>query len=220
MKKLIIVAVSLLIAVSASAQVGVTAGLASNETNVQNVNIEGVTQYHIGVAAKLPFILGLGFQPQVIYNVKGAPVSTMVEGENVEFDASTGYFEIPFQIQWGPNILNLVRPYVFAEPYIGFALDTKVLKSNTAGKKVEDYEGMTTKDLGMDQWDYGFGVGVGVEVWKLQASLRWVFDMGSPLDENDKFRKIEDLWNDVKKEFDNFSLENASSIRASIVFFF
>ena len=220
MKKLIVIVVSLLFAASAFAQVGVIAGLASNETNVEAVDIKGVTQYHIGVAAKLPFILGFGFQPQVIYNVKGSAVSTVVDDKNVQFDASTGYFELPLQIQWGPNILNLVRPYVFVEPYLGFALDTKVLKSNTEGKKVEDYNGMTTKDLGMDQWDYGFGVGVGVEVWKLQASLRWVFDMGSPLDENDKFRKLDDLWAPIKAEIDNFSLEHASSIRGSIVFFF
>ncbi|MBQ7195203.1 MAG: PorT family protein [Bacteroidales bacterium] len=220
MKKLIIMAVSLLLAASAYAQVGVIAGLASNETNVENVDIKGVTQYHIGLAAKLPFILGFGFQPQVIYNVKGQSVGTMIDSENVSFDASTGYFEIPVQIQWGPNILDIARPYVFVEPYLGFALDTKVLKSNTEGKKVEDYEGMTTKDLGMDQWDYGFSVGAGVEFWKLQVSLRWVYDLGSPMDENDKFRKFDDLWSDVKKEFDNFSLKNASSIRGSIVFFF
>ena len=79
MKKLIVIVASLLIAVSAHAQLGVIAGITSAQTKFDNVDAalaeaQNATQYHVGLTFKLGLGNLLAIQPSVIYNVKGSKV--------------------------------------------------------------------------------------------------------------------------------------------------
>ena len=78
MKKLLFAAVSLLFAVSLSAQPGIVAGVTSSATDLTAAKVEigSVTNYHFGLAFRADLGL-IGIQPAVIYNVKGQSLSAL-----------------------------------------------------------------------------------------------------------------------------------------------
>lgn len=182
MKKLVIAIAAALVAFSASAQVGVIAGLTSSQSDYKEAwaHINEVTQYHVGATLKLPLPLGFAIQPSIIYNVKGTSVENMkAEGTDVaafKTDSSTGMLELPVQVQWGIGIAGVVRPYVFAEPFVGLAINGEN-KVDVAG--LVNTEDKAEWDNVKDRLEYGFGVGAGVEILKhLQVSVRYYWNLG------------------------------------------
>ena len=133
MKKLIVIVASLLVAVSAHAQLGVVAGFTSSKTDLEEAyaDINNVTQYHVGVIYKLDLGL-IAIQPGIIYNVKGTRMDALkdlgLQSSLTQMDYQTGYLEVPVQIQAGID-LGLARIYGFAEPFVGYALSNRVSTS-------------------------------------------------------------------------------------------
>ena len=182
MKKLAIAIAAAFIAVSASAQIGVIAGLTSSQSNYKEAwaHINEVTQYHVGATLKLPLPFGLAVQPSIIYNVKGTSVEEMTaEGSDVSLfktDSKTGILEVPVQVQWGIGIAGVVRPYVFAEPFVGLAINGEN-KVDVGG--LLNTEDKAEWDNVKDRLEYGFGVGAGVEILQhLQVSVRYYWNLG------------------------------------------
>ena len=95
--------------------------------------------------AKMP-IIGIGIQPELLYSVK--------KGDS---DHSVSYFEIPLNLRYELNLL-LIRPFVMAGPYFGYAVDM-------SGRLFESHE--------VEKFDWGFGFSGGVEIWKLQFGARY-----------------------------------------------
>ena len=176
MKKLIVIVASLLVAVSAHAQLGVTAGITSSQTNLEKAyaDINNVTQYHVGVIYKLD--LGVvAIQPGIIYNVKGARMDALkdlgLESSLTKMDYKTGYLEIPVQVQAGLD-LGVARVYGFAEPFVGYALSNEVTTSIWTEPK-------QTWDTVKSRLEYGVGLGVGVELIKhVQVAVKYYWNLG------------------------------------------
>ena len=176
MKKLIVIVASLLVAVSAHAQLGVTAGITSSQTNLEKAyaDINNVTQYHVGVIYKLD--LGVvAIQPGIIYNVKGARMDALkdlgLETSLTKMDYKTGYLEIPVQVQAGLD-LGVARVYGFAEPFVGYALSNEVTTSIWTEPK-------QTWDNVKSRLEYGVGLGVGVELIKhVQVAVKYYWNLG------------------------------------------
>ena len=131
MKKLIFAAAMLLCTVAASAQsFGVTAGFTSSSTDVKNFDPKSVSLYHAGVVFEIPIAGGFAIQPGIIYQMKGATLDKYADDTNniklSSLETKVGYLEVPVQIQWGPD-LALFRPYVFAEPFIGYGINVRFL---------------------------------------------------------------------------------------------
>ena len=176
MKKLIVIVASLLVAVSAHAQLGVTAGITSSQTNLEKAyaDINNVTQYHVGVIYKLD--LGVvAIQPGIIYNVKGARMDALkdlgLETSLTKMDYKTGYLEIPVQVQAGLD-LGIARVYGFAEPFVGYALSNEVTTSIWTEPK-------QTWDNVKSRLEYGVGLGVGVELIKhVQVAVKYYWNLG------------------------------------------
>ena len=81
-----------------------------------------------------------------------------------------GYVELPVQLQLRIP-LPVVRPYLFGEPFIGYAL-------NLYSKSLQD----EVKDFGkanIQRMEYGLGLGGGVDIWKIQVSARYFWNFGS-----------------------------------------
>lgn len=173
MKKLIVIAASLLLAVSAHAQFGVVAGINSTKTNLQEAyaDINNITQYHVGVTYKLD--LGLvAIQPSILYNMKGARMEGIKGLEDLtSMDYKTGYLEVPVQVQAGVN-LGLARVYGFVEPFVGYALSNEV-HSNLWKEPKETWDNVKSR------LEYGIGLGVGVELIKhVQVAVKYYWNMG------------------------------------------
>ena len=190
MKKLIVIVASLLIAVSAHAQLGVIAGITSAQTKFDNVDAalaeaQNATQYHVGVTYKLGLGNLLAIQPSIIYNVKGSKVSAV--GGLGDFDFKSGYLEVPVQLQVGLGIGDLARVYAIAEPFVGMAITETTIKGLAAQDTIE-------WDDFADKLEYGFGVGAGVELIKhVQVAVRYFWNMGAAQDAKINVNDVKDI---------------------------
>ncbi len=217
MKKAFIVAAltaALALCADASAQsylsprVGIIGGFTSSSTSIKEVDNKSVSLYHVGLTAEIPLFGGLAIQPSVLYQVKGLSAdkwgSSSVSETVGSFETKVGYLEVPVQIQWGPDLLAF-RPYVFAEPFIGYRL----------GQNTEGVFADGLKDS-LKKFEYGLGVGGGVEVWKLQLSIKYFWNFG---DIYDKGGNLIDSSKDAVRDAVNNG-NNFNGIMASVAFFF
>ena len=222
MKKLIFAAAMLLCTVAASAQsFGVTAGFTSSSTDVKNFDPKSVSLYHAGVVFEIPIAGGFAIQPGIIYQMKGATLDQYADDTNniklSSLETKVGYLEVPVQIQWGPD-LALFRPYVFAEPFIGYGINVSN-KIDIAG--IADKEKRQEwADNAMKRLEYGCGFGIGLDFWMLQLSVQYFMNMGGLADDNGKITT--DATNEAIKAVVNnaYDKNNFNGIKVSAVLFF
>lgn len=208
--------------ISANAQTarfGVFAGFTSSNSSVKNFDSKSVSLYQAGVACNIPIAVGFAVQPALVYQVKGASLDKMAE---TGFEASlqslkteVGFLELPVQIQWGPDLLAF-RPYVFAEPFIGIGVNTK--NTSTTIESIKENVNDFSKSA-LNRLEYGLGVGAGLEVWKVQLSVRYFWNFGTLYKEGDSASDTANtVAQTVKAAFkDN---KNFNGITASLAFFF
>lgn len=158
--------------VSAQSGFGIKGGMNFNTmsdmkpTDGGLINVKARTGYHFGVMYKAKFPLGFALQPELLYINKN---SRMEFGEQnskdyLSQDAKLHYFQLPVGVQWGVDLV-LFRPYLQFTPYIGYAIS-----------KGGIYNKVSWDDL--NRFEYGFGLGAGIEVWKIQLSGRYSWDLG------------------------------------------
>jgi hypothetical protein len=181
MRKILLILVAFMFVGSIHAQVrfGVKAGVNFSEfsTKVQTVQIkEGGAAWQIGLASqfKIPLI-GLGLQPELLYSV------------NKGKDNSIGYFNVPVNIRWQPLPIPLVKPIILVGPYFGYAVNFKGFK---------DF-----KD-DIKRFDWGIGLGAGVEIWKFQIEGRYNWGLQN-----------------LSENLNNFNLKNNVFTLSAIYFF-
>ena len=221
MKKLVIAVIASFFAISALAQPGVLAGITTMETDYETAwaNVKEVNQYHVGVTFKLPLPLGFAVQPAILYNVKGQTLEdTATDGSLKSIDMKTGLLEVAAQAQWGINFAGVVRPYVFAEPFVGYAI--------TNEEKVSGLTASLTSENSKEEWEnvknrleYGFGIGFGVEILNhLQVAVRKYWNMGELYNEDGSaitsFKQAINAGSTAVEE------KSASGIMASVIFLF
>ena len=199
-----VAAASLLMASQAHAQLGVIAGLTSSKVDMNSTtseDLKNIALYHAGLTYKADLGAGFAVQPSILYQVKGANLSNVKETTNEQL--KTGYVEIPLSIQWGPDLLAF-RPYVFAEPFIGY----QIANFN---------KGATFSDVGsdvMNKLEYGFGLGGGLEIAShIQLSVQWFKNLGRMIND-DQAKSTEAWWNDVK------DVQNFKGIKFSLAILF
>jgi hypothetical protein len=167
MKKITtIVILMLLVSASAFSQAkfGVKGGLNYNSykdiSGSVNDSWNNQTGYHFGVLiqTKVP-IIGLGLQPELLFVRKGV--------ENPDIPANSfylDYLQLPINVQVGLDLL-LFRPFIMVSPYISYAIGK--------GDMLVD-----TEWDNLNRLDYGYGLGVGVDIWKLQITGKYNWSMG------------------------------------------
>lgn len=238
MKKLVLTAAAVLLAVSANAKVGIVAGLTSATTSINDAYndiavAKTANKYHAGLVYELNLPFGLSVQPGIIYNVKGQSVKDNIAlaGQNAEIsiDTNTGYLEVPVRVAWGMNF-GLFKPFVFAEPFVGYALTTETVSKfkDTATKeafnKVASLAGtsLDTKNDDPNRWvdrnrfEYGVGLGAGVKVLDFVAlSVKYYWDLGEVYKESDSASSVSAgaMYNAVKEQ-------KCSGISASVILYF
>jgi len=175
MKRTLILLVILVMAGSAEAKirVGLKGGMNfASLTGSPRYNFSNRTGWHVGAMMNISFPFGLTLQPELLYNSKGSnwnSKGTIEEYFEVPLDPqllskkrsfSVGYIELPIDLQWGIK-LPLLRPYLSLTPYVGYAVNSGgVLRRH------------------INEWDGGVGIGAGVDIWKLQVSVKYFFGFG------------------------------------------
>ena len=177
MKKLLVVFVALLLtsaAVSAKGGFGVTAGFNTNAAKLNDVSLDSRYGGNAGLTYLANLPLGFSVQPSLLYTQKRAAVALTGIGVLDQLTSgnvyqSVGSVTVPVSVQWGPDLI-VARPFLDVTPYVGYALTNK-LKAVAA-----DQEGVTKGEKGLD---YGIGLGAGINVWKLQAVVRYNWNFGT-----------------------------------------
>lgn len=177
MKKFLLVAVALISGISAYAQFGIMAGLTSSATDIKSavvdVQSKNINQYHVGITYKLPIGNVFAIQPSLIYTMKGQKLEEVITGYKMNLQYKTGYLELPVQLQAGVNVLNILRIYGIAEPFVGYALSNTVMDGGNKLELKDAWENVKNR------LEYGVGLGLGVEVIKhIQVSARYFWNLG------------------------------------------
>lgn len=168
MKKFIIAlaAAMMLFSVQASAggKFGITGGMNFNSAKIKDVKMDAQAGWNAGITYNLDLPLGFSLQPALVYSQKGA----LVGGDKINITQTVGSLNLPVSVQWGPDLL-VARPFVDVTPYVGYSLVNKVKG---------DVLGVTAEDKGKNAFEYGLGVGAGLDVWKLQVIVRYNWNFG------------------------------------------
>ena len=231
MKKLILALSALLLAVSANAQLGIVAGVTSTKTNLDEAYKDiaetmNVDQYHAGLVYNLNLPLGLSLQPGIIYNMKGQSLASNIDAlgakQDVTINTKTGYLEIPVRVAWGID-LGLFKPYVFAEPYLGYAINTETtteIKDAAAAEILNSTMG--TQLESKNEWDarnrleYGVGLGAGVRLLKFASlSVKYFWEFGNLYKEGEKSPNIS-----TEQMVNAFKEQKASGVAATLTIYF
>ena len=218
MKKLFaLIAVAMASVMVANAQIGIVAGIGSSTTTVNEEdilsNLNGVSDYHLGVALKLPLPLGFAIQPELTYQIKGADLGAIVndgaETSVDEFNFKSGVAQLDLGIQWGLDLVAF-RPFVFAKPFVGYVINEDFAKNIS-----EDTE-QTLKEA-QNKLQYGFSVGAGIDLLEhFQLSVAFFKNLGNLFNENGEVNASADDV-DTSKLTD---LSNYGGIKVSLGFFF
>lgn len=153
---------------------GVTGG--ASFVGVREASSGLTTGYHAGLTYKVQLPFGFAVQPSILYHMKGSVVEDAYEN-GMSLDLKTGYLEVPVSLQWGPDLI-LFRPFLDVTPFIGYGLNNSVagysLSTDSIFHAKNQWEGLT-------RLEYGLGLGVGIDVWKLQVIGRYNWNFGSLL---------------------------------------
>ncbi|MBQ9309698.1 MAG: PorT family protein [Bacteroidales bacterium] len=221
MKKLLVAFAAMLVAGSAFAQIGIVAGVTSSKTSLDNAvaEAEDINQFHFGIAAKFNLLGGVSVQPAVLYNVKGTKLGSVVKGTSLgdySADLKTGFVEVPVQIQWGVE-LSSVRPYVFAEPFVGYAVTNETKEELVSAVTLQ--ESNKGFDTLKNRLEYGFGLGVGVDLFdSLQLSVRYFWNMGELYEDN--VSAITSVQSAINAASGTAKSKKCSGIMATLAIFF
>lgn len=172
---------------TASAQVnfGVLGGASFSSAKPEDWKVTNLVQYHAGITCCINLPLGFAVQPEVLYHVKGSNVPL---GESSKLDYAAGYVEVPVSLQWGPDLL-VMRPYFELVPFVGYAVNNRYRQDDLSAKN--DW-------AGLQRWEYGLGLGAGVEVWHFQISARYNWNFGSMFDAKQEITDVDAFVNKMK----------------------
>ena len=174
-KTLLLLTVALFASVSAHAQLGITGGLTSSSTQVKDMeDVKSVNQYHAGLVYKFDLGVGFAIQPGILYQVKGVNLGAIgSDTKSEDFELKTGFIEVPVQLQWGPDLLAF-RPYLFAEPFIGYAVTSSDNSNATASEVLTSWA-----ENAKNKMEFGFGLGAGLEIANhVQLSAQYFNNLG------------------------------------------
>ncbi len=147
------------VAASAQSRFGVIGGMAFMRSS--EMSRAPYTLWQAGVTYKLGLPVGFSLQPSLLYQTKGAKTTDFK-------DIQTGYIELPVSVQWGPDLL-VCRPFLDVTPFIGYAVSNKMWDNGTRVRPEDKWKAM-------NRFEYGVGVGLGLEVWRFQLIGRYMWN--------------------------------------------
>lgn len=204
MKRIFTIIASALILMSAAASAqtkwGVTAGMNFNTAKISDVRLEAKAGWNVGVSCLVDLPLGFSVQPSLVYIQKGADYSVI---DALSMEQKVGSINLPVSVQWGPDLI-VARPFLDVTPYLGYSLLNK-LEGGLAGV----IKGEASLK---NAFEYGVGVGAGINVWKVQAIVRYNWNFGT-LGKLADFRNI---------EIGDFKVDNEAfgGVSVSLAYFF
>lgn len=190
-----LLAIALLIGISANAQdkpltFGVKAGM--NLSNFSGDGADGSDAkigFNVGFTVDYALTQDLYLMTGLDFTIKGAKDKgefyEEIEGIDVEIDgevkANPMYLQLPVHVGYKMNIAENTKIVIHAGPYIAYGLGGKMKISGKASAggvsvPIDDIKTDFFGDDAYDRFDFGLGMGVGVEFGKIGAGLG--YDLG------------------------------------------
>lgn len=177
-KNLLIMCIMLLVVTASQAQLrfGVKAGANINRlsASVDDMvdQVKGATSYQFGVLFQAK-ALGFAVQPEVLYSVKSGLINIDDPDVQAYIGAAEAKFasqniEVPVNLQYGLD-LGLARAYLQAGPYVSFVAATLIDGESDYHENLKN---------SFNTFDYGVGVGAGVEILSIQLAVKYDWGMG------------------------------------------
>ncbi len=166
-------------------------------------NMNTHTGFNAGVAFsfKLP-VKGFTIQPEINYVSKGARIASDDNKLNIRMD----YIEVPVNLQIGLDLI-LLRPFLMVSPYIGYAVNKQWEPQSIQDVFHWDY---------LNRFEYGLGVGGGVDFWKFQLQVRYNWNFGQLIKSKPE-GMIDSITSDIISSIDK---GNFRGLDVSLTFFF
>jgi hypothetical protein len=207
MKKLFVIAALFASMVAANAQIGVKGGLTLSTMNGadQPKENKSMALYEAGVLYKMDLGAGFAIQPALAYQVKGAALKQA----NI-VNSKTGFVELSVGAQWGPDLLAF-RPYVFVEPYLGYAVTGNESLTVSGTSLTVNEINKALQEKAKNKLEYGVGAGFGVEIAS-HVQISWQL-----------FRNFGALYNtsklgEIKYPYDHLKNYQGMKINLAILF--
>jgi len=139
--------------------------------------VKAASSYQAGLLMQIK-LGGFAFQPELLYSIKGgdlqvgdAPKLREYIGAITSLDYKTQNIDVPLNFQYGID-MGLARIYAQAGPYLSFQLAGALNGNTELYDKVDD-------NLSFNKFDWGIGLGVGVELFSFQIAAKYDFGMNS-----------------------------------------
>lgn len=182
-------------------------------TQVQDVSSNLTAGYHAGLTWKFRLPFGFAIQPSLIYNMKASTVESALQTGST-LDLNVGYAELPVSFQWGPDLL-LFRPFLDVTPFVGYAVNNEFVNTTAILDTITKWENNWD---GMNRLEYGLGLGLGLEVWKLQIIGRYNWNLGPLFNADGKIEDVNDMVNIAKDSI--FEGKNFGGVTVSVALLF
>ena len=155
------------------------------------------TGWHAGIGWQSGTFAGFALQPELLFQRSG--INWTDEDLQSEEAIKLNALQLMVNVQWGIDLI-LFRPYIFAAPYVSWNLS-----KSYEGSAADDFDAFVE---GIKNVDYGFGLGIGVDIWKLQVSAKY----------NWSFAKVVD-WESYKQQYSGLT-SNTAAFHLSVAFKF
>lgn len=177
MKKLVLLSIVLCVVTGINAQIrfGVKAG--ANYSNLytsgssQGLNSDqykGRFSYHFGGIMEYSLSDMFAIQPELMYVNQGANMKNSNSFGMKDGHVTLNSLQLPVNLKASFNTGGKAKLFVYAGPYVGYNIYGKV-KGKIDGATTD--QELYSKGSKMKRWDYGVGVGAGVEVNKFTIGI-------------------------------------------------
>jgi hypothetical protein len=164
MKKILLAVVCLAtISLNAIAQlnfagvVGLNLANLSSKSGGSAVSTDMNAGFHFGVVGQMCFGEKICFMPGLIYSMKGATQ----KGNGMTDKININYLEIPLNIRYCFHGCNESGLFVFAGPYLGYALSGKQTLDVTGSGSASESLKFGSDSNQVKRMDFGVNIGVG-----------------------------------------------------------
>jgi len=176
MKKSILIAIVLCLATTISAQIrfGVKAGgnfstlyVSGDRSGINAEQYNGRFSYHFGAMMEYNFTDMFSIQPELMYLNHGAGLKKENSFSMKDGHITLNSLQLPVNAKVTFNLGNN-RVFIYGGPYLSYHIYGKA-RGKIDGQS-QDVE-LFSNGTGIRRWDYGVGLGAGIEIKKFTISL-------------------------------------------------